>query len=117
MSEQALKLMEQLAEKTLQGKVLWTAGFEDGQFQSILPDGQLAFVIQVKEDARRFRMLDERQETIIDEQLTKDQIENAPVQEGNPVWNKIGELQNLARQNALQVDAKLVQAQAILSSL
>ena len=47
-SEKALSFVEQLIEKTKQDKLLWSRGFEDGQYKTLLPGGKLAFVIQVK---------------------------------------------------------------------
>ena len=71
--ERALRLIDQLLTKTQEGKLPWTTGFEDGQFKTVLPRGELAFVIQVKGDAHRFLMLDEHQEIILDETVTRDE--------------------------------------------
>jgi hypothetical protein len=116
MSEKSQSFVDQLLEKTREGKISWTTAFEDGQFKTVLPGGQLAFVVQVKGDARRILMLDERQEAVLDETITKAETEGEP--EHHPkikLYAGIGELQDLARSQALQVNVKLVQAEQLLN--
>jgi hypothetical protein len=63
--------VKQLLEMTREGKLSWTTTFEDGQFTTVLPGGQLAFVVQVEVDVHRFLMLEEKQEAVLDGTITK----------------------------------------------
>ena len=51
---------------------------EDGQFKALLPNVELAFVFQVKGDVRRFAMLDEQQETVLEERISRAETEREP---------------------------------------
>lgn len=147
MNEKSLKFVQQLIEKTENGPILWTPAVEDGQFKTILPDGKLAFVVQVKGNVRRFLLLDDHQETILEEEIvedaslqntlkalkrereripkafyteqTSDKISQFFSQETDKalLFEEIGRLQELARTKALKVNEKLVQAEEFLASL
>ena len=118
MDERGKRLVEQLIEKTAQGKIAWSTAFEDGQFKTILPEGRLAFVVQVKGDVHRFRVLDEQQETVLDESVTKADTENEPPTHPRMLlYFSIGKLQELARNQALQVNEKLDKAEKILAAI
>lgn len=118
MDERSSGIVKQLIDKTEAGKISWTTGFEDGQFKMLLPNGELAFIVQAKGDTRKFLMLDDRQEIILEEAITKAEIENGPTH--HPKWalyQAIGELQSLARTRALQVNEKLAKAEKLLAAI
>jgi hypothetical protein len=116
--ERALRLIDQLLTKTQEGKLPWTTGFEDGQFKTVLPRGELAFVIQVKADAHRFLMLDEHQEIILDETVTRDESTHGQVTSSKDMlYDAIQILQVEARSRALQVNEKLAKAERLLAAI
>jgi len=118
MDERSQRLVDQLLEKTNSGRISWTTSFEDGQFKTLLPRGELAFIVQVKGDTRRFLMLDEQQEVILDETLTDDQVANEP--ESSPtlrLYRELGKLQMAARRKALRVNDKLDMAEKLLAAI
>jgi hypothetical protein len=118
MNEQSLGFVNQLIDKTEQGKLSWSTGFEDGQFKTLLPGGKLAFVVQAKGDVRKFRMLDEKQETVLEETITKDDTENEPAHHPKfLLYSAIGKLQTSARSRALQVNEKLAKAEKLLAAI
>lgn len=118
MTDRSQSFVNQLLEKTREGKLSWTTAFEDGQFKTVLPGGQLAFVVQVKGDMRRIQMLDDKLETVFDESITKADIEQDPAHHPKlMLYSGIGKLQELARGQALQVNEKLAQAEQLLSSI
>lgn len=118
MIEQSLGFVNQLIEKTEQGKLSWSPGFEDGQFKTLLPGGNLAFVVQAKGNVHKFRMIDEKQETVLEETITKDDTENEPAHHPNLIlYMSIGKLQGIARIQALQVNEKLAMAEKLLSAI
>jgi hypothetical protein len=117
MDEQSLGLIKQLIEKTEQGKLTWSSGFLDGQFKTLLPTGELAFVVQVRGDERRFMMLDERQEVILEETVTGVEAEFEPYNPKLFLYSAIGGLQALARTQALRVNEKLAKAEKILAAI
>jgi len=118
MDDQSLSLIKQLIEKTEQGKLTWSAGFLDGQFKTLLPTGELAFVVQVRGDERRFLMLDDRQEVILEETVTKTNTESEPAHHPKLIlYSAIGKLQTLARTRALQVNEKLQKAERLLAAI
>jgi len=138
--DRALRLIGQLTIKSEQGKLRWTTGFEDGQFVTSLPNGGLAFVIQVKEGVRSFTVLDESQEMILNEAVqgryTAGVVGSTP---GSPtlqtfdangllrftyigeqrdvLFEAIGSLQELARAQALRVNDKLTKAERLLAAI
>jgi hypothetical protein len=139
-ADRSLRLIDQLLTKSKQRKLAWNIGFEDGQFVTSLPNGGLAFVVQVKEDARKFKVLDETQETILEETILGRYVpgvldgtpgsptfqtynENGRLRvsySGNQVdglFESIGQLQDLARAQALQVDDKLAKAEKLLAAI
>jgi hypothetical protein len=118
MDERSSRLVDQLLEKTNEGKLVWTTAFEDGQFKTILPKGEMAFVVQVKGDKRRFLMLDDQQEIILDETLTDSEVMNEP--EDSPklrLYREVGMLQMVARHKALSVNDKLDKAEKLLAAI
>ena len=121
MDKKSLGFVSQLIEKTEQGKLSWSAGFEDEQFKTLLPGGKLAFVIQAKGEVRKFRMLDERLEVILEETVTFDQTAidhiNSPNDNLGKLYEAIGRLQQLARNQALKVNEKLAQAEKLLAAI
>jgi len=118
MDEKSLSFVTQLLEKTQQGKLTWTTGFEDGQFKTILPGGKLAFVVQVKGEVHKFRMLDEHQETILEEIITKADTDAEPAHHPKlQIYLSIGKLQKQARLQALQVNEKLKNAEKLLATI
>jgi hypothetical protein len=118
MDEKSLSFVSQLIEKTQEGKLSWSTGFEDGQFKTLLPGGKLAFVVQVKGDVRRFLMLDETQEVILEETVTRADTQNEPANHPKFIlYSGIGQLQGLARTRALQVNEKLAKAEKLLASI
>jgi len=121
MDEKALIFVNQLIDKTKLDKLSWSTGFEDGQFKTLLPGGNLAFVVQVKGEVRRFQMLDDRSETILERTITHDQICIDHVQSGSDqleaLFEAIGSLEALARSHALQVNQKLDQAEKLLAAI
>lgn len=121
MCEKAIGFVNQLIEKTEQGKLSWsTGGFEDGQFKTLLPGGKLAFVVSVNGDVGRFRMLDDHQEVILDETVTRDEAHLASLRgESQPdiLYGLILNLQELARNRALRVNEKLAEAERLLLSI
>ncbi len=118
MDERVQGFVSQLLAKTEQGKLTWTTGFEDGQFKTLLPRGELAFVIQVRGDAHKFLMLDDHQEVIIEETVTKGDIENEPAHHPKlMLYLAIEKLQTLARTQALQVNEKLEKAEKLLAAI
>ena len=118
MDNRSQNLVDQLLKKTNEGKLIWTTAFEDGQFKTVLPTGELAFVVQVKDDKRRFLMLDDRLEPVVDETVTIAEIEKEPAHHPKlMLYNSIGNLQQSARAQALQVDAKLDKAEKLLASI
>ena len=118
MCERSQGFVKQLLEMTREGKLSWTTTFEDGQFTTVLPGGQLAFVVQVEVDVHRFLMLEEKQEAVLDETITKADTEREPAHHPKlMLYLGIGELQALARTQALQVNDKLVQAEQLLGSI
>lgn len=118
MNEQSLGFLNQLIDKTEQGKLSWSTGFEDGQFKTLLPGGKLAFVVQAKGDVRKFRMLDDKQETVLEETITKDDTVNEPAHHPKLLlYSAIGKLQTSARSRALQVNEKLAKAEKLLAAI
>jgi len=115
MDERSQRLINQLLDKTNQGKLTWTTAFEDGQFKTPLPGGSLWFVVQRKGDLRKFTMLDESQETILEESITRAETINEPADMPKlRLYSAIDRLQDLARIQALQVDDKVARAEKIL---
>jgi hypothetical protein len=119
MDEQSLGFVKQLIDKTEQEKISWSTGFEDGQFKTLLPRGELAFVVQVKGDVRRFLMLDDtagghpRRD-----RNTRADTENEPAHHPKLIlYSAIGKLQGLARTRALQVNEKLAKAEKLLAAI
>jgi hypothetical protein len=120
MDEKSLGFVNQLIEKTEQGKLSWSTGFEDGQFKTLLPEGKLAFVVQVKGEMRRFQMLDERQEVILEDAVTRDEAHLDHIQGGDQrdsLFEAILKLQELARSRALRVNEKLAKAEELLAAI
>jgi hypothetical protein len=120
MNEQSLGFINQLIDKTERGKLSWSTGFEDGQFKTLLPDGKLAFVVQVKGERCRFLMLDDRQEVILDATVTRDDAHLDKVQGGidqENLYEAILKLQELARSRALRVNEKLTKAGELLAAI
>ncbi|HXR38015.1 MAG TPA: hypothetical protein VN776_02940 [Terracidiphilus sp.] len=107
-----------MIEKTEQGKLSWSTGFEDGQFKTLLPEGKLAFVVQVKGDVRKFRMLDDRQEVILENTVTENEAQAGDVDLlKDLLYDAIGKLQGMARSRALQVNEKLATAEKLLAAI
>jgi len=118
MLERSQNLVNQLIEKTKQGKIAWTTAFEDGQFKTVLPEGNLAFVVQVKPDVRRFLMLDENQEYVLSQEMNEIEAAAWGVQAPeHQLYESIGTLQELARSQALQVNEKLTKAERFLAAI
>jgi hypothetical protein len=146
MDERALSFVNQLIEKTEQGKLSWSTGFEDGQFKTLLPGGKLAFVVQVKGELRKFQMLDDRQEVILEKTIRGRYVSRAPGgTPGSPtfqtydgdeefpppdllrfqylgsqvdeLFDAIGTLQSLALSRALRVNEKLANAEKLLAAI
>jgi hypothetical protein len=138
--DRSVRLIDQLLLKSKQGKLAWKTGFEDGQFMTSLPHGGLAFVVQVKEGTHKFKVLDEKQEVILEETIQGRYVSGAP--DGSPgsptlqtfdehgllrfsylggqrdeIFEAIGNLQELARVQALQVDDKLAKAEKLLAAI
>jgi hypothetical protein len=113
----APRLIGQLRQKTEQGKLSWSTGFEDGQFKTLV-GGRLAFVVQVKGDIRKFLVLDEHQEIILDEEVSSDETVNAPMLSPKDIiYDAIGSLHTLVRDRALQVNEKLATAEKLLADI
>jgi hypothetical protein len=118
MDEKSLSFVKQLIEKTEQEKLSWSAGFEDGQFKTLLPGGDLAFVVQSKGEVRKFQMLDDHLEVILNETVTKAETESEPAHHPKFIlYSAIGRLQEMARSRALQVNDKLAKAESLLSAI
>jgi hypothetical protein len=120
MDEKSLSFVIQLIEKTEQGKLSWSTGFEDGQFKTLLPGGKLAFVVQVKGEMREFQMIDDAQEVILEETVTRDQAHLANIQGDDRLdrlYEAILSLQELARSRALRVNEKLANAEKLLAAI
>jgi hypothetical protein len=118
MDERSQRLINQLLEKTNQGKLTWTTAFEDGQFKTVLPGGSLAFVVQVKGDVRKFMMLDDHQEAVLDESIARMDTENEPAHHPKlMLYMAIQKLFESARLQALQVDDKLAKAEKLLAAI
>lgn len=119
MNERTINLMKQLLLKTSQGKITWSRGFEDGQFKTILPGGKLAFVVQEKHAVLRFSMYDEKQEMLLDEQHAMVEATEQQQQEtSSSLWVGCCKLlYDAARQNALQIDDRLQEAEKLLSAI
>jgi hypothetical protein len=120
MDEKSLGFVNQLIEKTEQGKLTWSTGFEDGQFKTLLPGGKLAFVVQVKGEMCKFQMLDERQEVILEDPVTRDEAHIDKVNGGtdrDSLYEAILKLQKLARSRALRVNEKLAKAEELLAAI
>jgi hypothetical protein len=97
---------------------------EDGQFRTLLPDGELAFVVQAREDVRRFRMLDDRQEAILDETVNLHETVADNIDFGSDrrekLYAAIGVLQELANDSALKVNKtreKIEHAKKVLAAI
>jgi hypothetical protein len=124
MNEQSLGFVNQLIEKTEKGKLSWSAGFEDDQYKTLLPDGNLAFVVQVKGDVRKFKMLDDHQDIIIEETVPLSETVANKINYGDDtcerLYEAIGNLQELACRRASQVNekmAKLAKAGEMLAAI
>jgi hypothetical protein len=118
MNDESERLINQVLEKTEQGKLSWTTAFEDGQFKTILPGGKLSFVVQVKGDSRRFMMLDDHLETVLETSISKAETENEPAHHPKLMqYVKIGKIQEQARVQALQVNNKLQEAEKLLAEI
>jgi hypothetical protein len=125
MDERSLSFVKMLIEKTNQGKISWSTGFEDGQFKTLLPGGKLAFVVQVNGPINHFMMLDDRQEVILQERIDLDELNRGiPSPEAakghgekHALYRAILELNKLARAQALQVDDKLAKAEELLAAI
>jgi hypothetical protein len=146
MDEKSLSFVNQLIDKTEKEKLSWSTGFEDGQFKTLLPGGKLAFVVQVKGEMRKFQMLDDRQEVILEKTIQGRWVSGVPggtpgsptfqTYDGNQeypppdllrtqylggridgLFEAIGKLQELARTRALQVNEKLANAERLLAAI
>jgi hypothetical protein len=125
MDEKSLSFVNQLIEKTEQGKLSWSTGFEDGQFKTLLPEGKLAFVVQVNGNTNRFMMLDDKQEVILQERIDLGELNRgiatpeAAERYGkrDALYHAILELNKLARTQALQVNEKLEKAEKLLAAI
>jgi hypothetical protein len=120
MDEKSMSFVSQLIEKTEQEKLRWSTGFEDGQFKTLLPGGKLAFVVQVNGEMRKFQMIDDSQEVILEEAITRDQAHLANVQGDerlDSLYQAIFKLQELARSRALRVNEKLANAEKLLAAI
>lgn len=121
MDERSLGFVNQLIEKTEQGKLQWSTGFEDGQFKTIVPEGDLVFVVQANPEMRKFMILDNYQDVILEEEISPDVLQNVQIQANQPklimLYNNIGQLQNLVRASALKVNEKLEKAEKFLSAI
>ena len=147
MYEQSLKFVNQLMEKTEQGKISWTTAVFDGQFKAVLPGEGLTFVVQAKtrSDGRlvhKFQLLDDHQEEILNEVISGGYVKGLPneseyIQPQFLYWDSdgditpqytfdetrvqlfqaIGKLQELARTRALRVNEKLITAEAVLARI
>ena len=138
--ERSLRLIDQLLTKSKQGKLSWQTGFEDGQYMTVLPEGGLAFVVQKKGEFLKFKVLDETQETILDETLYGRYVSGVTGETpGSPtfqtfsengllrvsyrgdqideLFDGIGRLQELARVQALRVNDKLAKAEKLLAAI
>lgn len=125
MDERSITFVDQLLEKTEQGKLSWTTGFEDGQYKTVLPGGKLAFVVQVSGKNNRFMMLDENQDVILQENIdleelnrgitTPEMVERFGAKER--LYRAIHSLNQVAKIQALQVNEKLVQAEKLLEAI
>ena len=114
----APKLIGQLQEKTEQGKIRWSTGFEDGQFKTVMPRGEVAFVVQVKGDVHKFLVFNENQEKVLEETVTKADTENEPAHHPKLLlYSAIAKLQALAHNRALQVNETLIKAEKLLSAM
>ncbi len=118
MSDGSERFIDQVLEKTEQGKLSWTTAFEDGQFKTVLPEGKFSFVVQADGDNRRFMMLDDDLETVLDTNISKAETENEPANHPNlMLYSKIGKIQELARAQALNVNVKLQEAEKLLAKI
>ncbi len=118
MSDGSERFIDQVLEKTEQGKLTWTTAFEDGQFKTVLPGGSLSFVVQTNGDNRRFMMLDDNLETVLDTNISKAETEKEPAHHPKLVqYLKIGKIQELARVQALRVNNKLQEAEKLLAKI
>jgi hypothetical protein len=120
MDEKSLNFVTQLIEKTEEGKLSWTTGFEDGQFKTLLPGGKLAFVVQVTGETHKFQMIDDSQEIILEETVTRDEAHLANVRGDDrldSLYEAILKLQELARSRALRVNEKLANAEKLLAAI
>ncbi|HEV2325207.1 MAG TPA: hypothetical protein VGS10_14745 [Terracidiphilus sp.] len=117
MDERTMNFVNQLIEKTQQGKLSWSTGFEDGQFKTLLPGGKFAFVVQVKGNERRFSMLDDNQEPILQETVTQGEVTTEPASDKDHLYDAIGTLQELVRSRALKVNEKLITAERMLAEI
>jgi hypothetical protein len=118
MDERSLGFVNQLIEKTEQGKLSWSTGFEDGQFKTLLPGGKLAFVVQVKGNLHKFQMLDDHQEVILEEAIPYDKVQAGQIDlPEDLLFDAIWKLQELARSRALQVNEKLANAEKLLAAI
>jgi hypothetical protein len=118
MNEKSLGFVNQLIEKTEQGKLSWSTGFEDGQYKTLLPEGKLAFVVQVKGDVHKFMILDDKQEKVLEDTITKSDTENEAAHHPKlQRYEAIRKLQGLAQSQALQVNEKLAKAEKLLAAI
>ena len=120
MNEKSLGFVNQLIEKTEQGKLSWSTGVEDGQFKTLLPGGELAFVVQVKGEVHKFLMLDDHQEIILEEAISLDEAHRDKINGGialDALYDAILNLQERARSRALQVNDKLAKAEKLLAAI
>jgi hypothetical protein len=118
MSDSSERFIDQVLEKTEQGKLAWTTAFEDGQFKTVLPEGKLSFVVQAQDDNHRFMMLDDNLETVLETCISKAETENEPAHHPKLMqYLKIGKIQELARIQALQVNNKLQEAEKLLAKI
>jgi hypothetical protein len=120
MDDRTMGFMTQLIEKTEQGKLSWSTGFEDGQFKTVLPGGKLAFVVQEDGPTKRFMMLDDNQEVILQENVNEWEFKGdeltvgSKMQQVNSAMNRLIEL---ARTRSLQVNEKLAEAEKLLAGI
>jgi hypothetical protein len=71
MPQRLQNFVNQLSQKTREGKLFWSPGFDDGQFMATVAPTSAAFVIHLQGSQRRLQVLDEQQQTILDEPITK----------------------------------------------
>lgn len=104
----ALQLFQEVLAKTAAGRIKWEASASESEFFAVLPDGftLLIFTFSDREDQIALALRGEEGELL-----------RVTTEVNGVAWPELSKLYELARRQALSVDAKVDQLLGVLSKL